>query len=326
MNIKRLVSILGSLLAVIGVVFLARRIVALELWRQDVNFGELAPVLALSALAYALACLSLGGAWMVLLQPRGVSLRRGIAWHLAAQIGKYLPGNVAHFAGRHVMFARAGVPQPRLIKAAAGETVLVVLAGLILGVALSPQIAGTVADHLLPDAQLRWLAIAGIAALTVAIVGVLAWRLKRQLRLSALAIALYIYLVFFSISGLALAALTHVLQPALGGHVAMFISAGSLAWLCGYLVPGAPGGLGIREAVLVLTLTPAVGAQAALLAALSHRAATIGGDGIAALAALIALRWRSGAQGLAGRDRVPPVPMPPGSLPATGAQRVRAED
>lgn len=326
MSIKRLLSILGSLLAALGVLFLARRIMALELWRQDVNFGQLAPVLVLSAFAYALACLSLGVAWMILLRPRGITLRRGIAWYLAAQIGKYLPGNVAHFAGRHVMFARAGVPQRHLIEAAAGESALLVLAGLVLGIALAPQIAGDIVRRLLPDPQLRMLAMTGAGALTLAATAVLARRVKSRPRVSALAVALAIYLAFFSISGLALAALTHVLMPMPGGHLGVFIAAGCLAWICGFLVPGAPGGLGIREAVLVLTLTPAVGGQTALLAAFAHRAVTIAGDGIAALAALIAMRRRSGARETSRPDQTPSVGASADLLPATGVRRARAED
>ena len=61
-----------------------------------------------------------------------------------------------------------------------------------------------------------------------------------------------------------------------GARVLLMISA--TAWTLGFLTPGAPAGLGVREAVLVALLTPSAGEPAALTAALAFRAATLGGD------------------------------------------------
>ena len=55
-----------------------------------------------------------------------------------------------------------------------------------------------------------------------------------------------------------------------------------LAWMAGYLVPGAPGGLGVREAVLLLGLAPTVGEPSALAAALSYRMVTVVADAVCA--------------------------------------------
>ena len=84
-----------------------------------------------------------------------------------------------------------------------------------------------------------------------------------------------LHLGFFLSGGLALALLLPdaglaVLGPALLGF--------GTAWTLGFLTPGAPAGLGVREAVLVALLTPSAGEPAALTAALAFRAATLGGD------------------------------------------------
>ena len=44
------------------------------------------------------------------------------------------------------------------------------------------------------------------------------------------------------------------------------------------MVPGAPGGLGIRESVIVAVLAPLLGDAPALAAALLLRAVTVAGD------------------------------------------------
>ena len=56
----------------------------------------------------------------------------------------------------------------------------------------------------------------------------------------------------------------------------------ALAWSVGFLVVFAPGGLGVREVVLVTTLTPLVGAGTATAVALVSRAVTTASDLICA--------------------------------------------
>ena len=74
------------------------------------------------------------------------------------------------------------------------------------------------------------------------------------------------------------------------------LAAFALAWTAGLVVPGAPGGLGVFELVLVLWLGGLVGNEAALLAtALGYRVASTMGDALAAAAAwgLQDRRWRT---------------------------------
>jgi len=59
---------------------------------------------------------------------------------------------------------------------------------------------------------------------------------------------------------------------------ARLLGAFVVAWLVGYTVPGAPGGLGLRQAVLGLLLTPSVGEPAALIWAAGFRLVSVLGD------------------------------------------------
>ena len=56
-----------------------------------------------------------------------------------------------------------------------------------------------------------------------------------------------------------------------------------VAWIAGYLVPGAPGGLGVREAVMLLLFAPMVGPGVAVGISISMRVANMLGDGLAFL-------------------------------------------
>ncbi len=64
----------------------------------------------------------------------------------------------------------------------------------------------------------------------------------------------------------------------------------AVAWITGFLTPGAPAGLGVREAVLVAALSPVVGRGTALGITVSVRLVTTITDGIAFLIGLAAGR------------------------------------
>ena len=61
-----------------------------------------------------------------------------------------------------------------------------------------------------------------------------------------------------------------------------------VAWLAGFVTPGAPAGLGVRETVLVLGL-PQLG-PAALGVAIGHRVVTAIADALMALTWIVILR------------------------------------
>jgi hypothetical protein len=60
----------------------------------------------------------------------------------------------------------------------------------------------------------------------------------------------------------------------------------AVAWLAGYVVPGAPGGLGVREAMMVLLLSPILGAGTAVGLGVTLRVTTTVGDAVAFLIGL----------------------------------------
>jgi uncharacterized membrane protein YbhN (UPF0104 family) len=70
----------------------------------------------------------------------------------------------------------------------------------------------------------------------------------------------------------------------------------ALAWVVGYVTPGAPGGLGLREAVLVLGLSPVVGDAEAMAVALAYRLVTIVADALLAGGGFL-LRHEAGESG-----------------------------
>ena len=99
------------------------------------------------------------------------------------------------------------------------------------------------------------------------------------LRSPALPIAVLLYLLFFCALGeMTVAVLYGITDRWVWSVSGPFTVAYTAAWFIGYITPGAPGGLGMREAALVVPLGPSLGEATALSVSAGLRCLTILGD------------------------------------------------
>jgi uncharacterized membrane protein YbhN (UPF0104 family) len=83
---------------------------------------------------------------------------------------------------------------------------------------------------------------------------------------------------FFLISGGIIFVLLLTLEPSVTLNFLNVVSIAALAWVLGFVVPGSPGGLGVREAVLVFVSSWSAGAVPMSLIAIAYRGVTLLGD------------------------------------------------
>lgn len=290
-DLKDALKWLGAILAVAAGVFVIHR-----LWTQfsALPAGALAdawPGLVLASLAYAGCGLFLALIWWFALRAAGfrsASLSLSSSAFLSSQLGKYLPGNVGHFAARHLISRRHGASHRALVAATLLESLLLVAAAGVLAVlVVKPIIIGGL------EPMLEYIWLVPLTAALALLVGLAAARergwLDSGLRFPRLAIemgvALCLALIFFLASSGCFLLMSNSLGTDEWLSLVPWVAA---AWLLGFLIPGAPGGLGIRELVLVLGLTPLVGEAQAALDALMFRLVTVSGD---ALMSAIGAAW-----------------------------------
>lgn len=195
-----------------------------------------------------------------------------------AQPAKYLPGNVWHFATRHVLGRADGHAHASLVFASGLEAASLIAVALLLVAALG--LPASPASH-------PWMAsVSFLAAGLVLLLAAFAWTIVRGGTRAGLDLALHLLcaLGYFVCSALAFWLLADIDVRALPAPV--LLSAVTLSWVGGFVVIGAPGGFGVREA-LVLQLLSTSGSDAALLGtALAWRVCSVCGD-----LALFALAW-----------------------------------
>ncbi len=302
-RLKRVMKWLGAALAMAAIAFVAHR---LWLHFSALPAGALeaaGPGLVLASLGYAGCGLFLALIWWLALRVAGfrsASLTRASSVFLSSQLGKYLPGNVGHFAARHILSRRHGVSHRALVAATLLEAlVLVAAAGTLAVLVIHPMLSG----ELEPMLEAVWLApVVATASLALGLVvarrrGWLDSGLGSARLIVELVAGFVLAVVFFLTSSLCFILMSSSLTLVDWWSLVPWIAA---AWLLGFIVPGAPGGLGIREFVLVLGLTPLIGEAQAALDALMFRLVTISGD---VLMAAIGGLWLSKQPILSSKQR-----------------------
>lgn len=268
-----------------------------------------------AAVLYVLVIPFAGRAWSLLLAEAGLPWR----WTKCAgviavtQIAKYIPGNVAQHVGRATLALRHGMTADVFATTVVLETLLTIAAALLFGVVGwwlfwradggaatgATQVLVTAAGGLVVGVLLG----GGLYRLLGWLRHHAAWArrwLSAELPLPRLPVVLAAgagYALNFLVLGAALYLVCHGLGLTLG--YAFLATAFALAWLVGFLAPGLPAGLGVREGVLSLLLAGQVGDAALLNVMLAMRVVTMAGDVLCFLLGLWLMRLESG--------RAPPV-------------------
>jgi hypothetical protein len=238
---------------------------------------------------HAMLLILIAVAWGCFLRTFGVAA----SWHEIivvfgrANLAKYLPGNVFEFVGRQMMGNDRHWSNFAVLSSTIFEILAIVFA------------AAIVTLMLLAIAPLRNIPAAGpiflVAALVVSTFVAAALffisarkflpfrdligRTTALLHSPALPIALLLYLVFFCAFGeMTVATLYGITGRWVWSLSHPFTVAYTAAWFVGYVTPGAPGGVGVREAALVVLLGPSLGEATALSVAAGLRLLTMLGD------------------------------------------------
>ena len=288
--VKRIILWVGYAILFTSVGFLLLRIWEI---RKSLSFESLGPntllLIALCGVSFAISQFLLSTAWRLLLMWWGVmDLKLSLCHSIygRTQIAKYLPGNVFHFAGRQVIGKYCAGSQAAIAGASLYEILgLLITSGFM-------ALAGMAYYHF-PQSAISsetLFAMVSIAVLMIIVISLCTQRLaiikgiypsghKESSVFKQLVPAYSCYAMFFVLYSGHMALLVDSISGIdFVSNFGRLLTVVSIAWLAGYITPGAPGGLGVREALLVLGLSPIMGESDAILAAFALRLVTVLGD------------------------------------------------
>jgi len=302
-NPKKAVSVLGTVLMLVSVIFIARRIL-----QTDIEFSfyvaEIPWLVLISAFIGSNTVISAFFFWWLVQRLTGCKLERrfSVLVYCISNLYKYLPGSVMYALGRNRLAVEVdGISHAKVFGATLIEGVFSVLAAL--------AFAGLFASGQFYDAIRRvnvsiWI-VTGVVIGGVVLTGaVLAFFFRKRLALAlhtfvegtgGFSIRIIFWVAARSFLVMFITGMGFVFVLALLGHplalqqFTLLMGMYALSWMLGFMVPGAPGGLGVREAALLLVVGGTVEESLLVTAVIMHRVLSIGGDVLAYIFALVAV-------------------------------------
>jgi len=266
---KPILYFIGCGLGLLGIVFVALR---LHSYSETLDFnrfnsGAWSLIFFLS-IVYGAANLFLAAAWRKLLSyfESDISITQAIRLYGLSQLAKYVPGNIFHLAGRQALGMADGLPTKALAKSSLWELGGITLAGVLFAPLVAPLIFESI------SVWLSLVIFSGMLPCT--------WTIVRRLSSSSVRDAIILQCCFLMVSGVVFLVILAVVSPALCKDSLLPLLGGAyiISWLAGFVTPGAPAGVGVREVVLLFLLKDLVSEIDLLLAVILGRAITVSGD------------------------------------------------
>lgn len=192
-----------------------------------------------------------------------------------SQLGKYIPGGVWHFAARINSYKENNLSNAHVFQTMVIESIWMVsgaVAFVAIMFSIQHALSGAEIIKGIPTTELFWTLLPW-AAMIAWVVGLIIidrrYPIKRSISLPgriALLIVLQIgiwltlggsYFLLFQIAG------KENIWLVMGGY--------ALSWVTGYVVPFAPGGIGVREAVQVFIFSPIAAPEQIAIISIVHR-------------------------------------------------------
>lgn len=302
-KLKKVFTIIGRVLTVLSIVF-----VIYSLYKIDIDWSCFShpyvmflSVLGLSLLVafYSFINAYVWKLYIDLFSGSHNSTYEVFIIYLKSNIAKYLPGNVIQYVGRNVLGKKLEIGQKSIAMATVAELISLVCGNIIFALVMSLQNTKSVVGRLWTEYNLRK-SVSVITILGIVIVVICSCyllksgfirktrdnitgdKIKKVVRLFC--IVFILYSIVFVMSALILLRIFYILNADIS--FANVASANALSWLAGYIVPGAPGGIGIREVVLVWLLEAECLPEIVILAAVLLRVCVILGDFLSFLGAV----------------------------------------
>lgn len=304
--LKKGVKVLGKLISILSIVFIARAVYVLGFDFSAVDdWGIFLGVTLLSAIAKCITVYMSGNGWygwLSFFAGEDNQRKEALCVYAKANIGKYLPGNVMHFVERNLFADKMGISQKKIAISTVMEVVSLVTVALVIPVLFSFKQLEQAFRHVLGENYAMTVLVTLVLGIVVMVALFILLRKKMLEILEGYGITSFVEaffknMVWYALELSTLGAIMVALYCYMGGqftleNAKLIISGYIIAWVFGFVAPGAPGGIGVRELVITLLLGGVVGEGLIVTLSVTHRLITIIGDFMAYFVMLI-IKWKS---------------------------------
>ena len=209
-----------------------------------------------------------------------------------SNFGKYLPGNIMHLANRQIFAVSIGMKQTQIFQATLMELLYTCASSLLISLSITFRELISFIDTNFSPRAIK-LSVVMTSVLVIALLFLLYVFKEKQIVYEIISLirkkefwvsminSCFLMLILFTITGLLLAFILNWWMPISIKSTFLVIAASTVSWLIGFITPGVPGGLGVRETVLIFILSGTFGKDIVLTSALIHRVIMIAGELIA---------------------------------------------
>ena len=314
LNAKKIVSYMGTALMIVSLGFIARRII--ETGTEQLNLSLLTSPWVIAGLlgvatTEGLGILAAGLNFRALLRNvSGIFVNRKLAVkvYTESNIYKYIPGGVMYVAGRNRLAVEVeDLAHGKVVLSTVLEGATMVIGVVVVATVFAFDYSVTYVRQMeiLPVIML----IVGLALIVGAFVLYfmrhrIGGGLKRLTgNMETISPSVIVKRVGFATVLMFLYSVTFLLTLMLMGQQLTFslgfaiIGLYLLSWLAGFLTPGAPSGIGVREVVMLMFLGDFVDPSVLMAAMVMHRILTVMGDVFAYVVAVLLAKKSSGYAG-----------------------------
>jgi len=292
---KKIIEILGWIISAAALYFVYQNVINIDLEaaKAKVSYSWI-PYIIIFITIYVILMGFLATGWRYMLELlHGSELPkwRIIGIYTKTQIYKYIPSNLMHVIARIYFATQLGPSKSNVVQSYFLEIVFMVLIGILIvlistftgSFSLSDELINEIRDFSGGKLKGFSLGILVFGALAIGFYLVKALRnyksslnrqnLMRLLKLAVLLLAFFYgmglveYFVFYSLLGMDITFLY---------VIALF----TITWLGMFVIPGAPGGIGVREFIVITLLSPIYGPDDPTIGIIIFRVITVLGDAL----------------------------------------------
>ncbi|OJG13143.1 hypothetical protein RU94_GL001441 [Enterococcus asini] len=294
-NLNKSLKIIGNIITIVAIFYVIKR-----LMNNDYDYSQLLvsknifPMLII-IVVQSVMVMTNAFPWKILVEmltERKVPFVETIPVYVSANLMKYVPGNVFQYVGRNQLAVRNRLPHLPVALATMLDVLITVIAAAIISIFF---LYDFIAKYLRVNSWMQTALI--IVGIIIVLAVFLMFLFRNQIwkkienysylfstkSIKTILVALIYYIIVLMISSLMyLIVVIYITDTPLSSQVFLqLFSAYTLAWLVGFITPGAPGGIGIKELVMVAVTGGYIGTDVITLSMVIIRILLVVADCIA---------------------------------------------